>query len=184
MYFRGAQSGITKLPVTLKYILTQIYWLQKYNSIKLYICSHILLCNVLTTILKPNFEDPLDTSKQLVQKNITIFVPPGGQVWKQYLLDSSIPEYNLLGDKVIIADGWDQTINMSKYDVIGEGTHATLATGLTPTFLDLGKGTRGWYRSEEKLSGAYPFSGFLTNKRWHLNKVTAFLIKLKGQKLT
>ena len=54
--------------------------------------SHILLCNLLTTILRPNFEEPLDTAKQLVEKNITLYGGPGGHLWKKSLLDSSIED--------------------------------------------------------------------------------------------
>ena len=30
---------------------------------------------------------------------------------------------------------------------------------------------RGWYRSKEIVSGMNPYSGYVTNKKWHLNEV-------------
>ena len=28
-----------------------------------------------------------------------------------------------------------------------------------------------WHRSKEKVAGIYPYGGYLTNKKWHLNEV-------------
>ena len=93
---------------------------------------HILLCNLLTTLLRPNFEEPLDTAKQLVEKNITIYMSPGTQIWKQFLLKSSIPEYNILGETFLIPDDWDHFDNISEHDVMDAGTHAYITGSLTP----------------------------------------------------
>ena len=132
-------------------------------------CRHILLCNLLTTILRPNFEEPLDTAKQLVEKNITLYDIPGAEINKQFLLESSIPEYNILGETFIITDNYDHFDNISKHDVIGAGTHAYMGGFIGLVELAMGR----WYRSTEKLSGllGYPYAGYLTNKKWHLNEV-------------
>ena len=59
-------------------------------------------------ILRPNFEEPLDTAKQLaVEKNITIYFWPGYEGHKQWLLDSPILDYRILGENAIIADDMD-----------------------------------------------------------------------------
>ena len=126
-----------------------------------------MLCNLLTTILRPNFEEPLDTAKQLVEKNITLYDLPGTEFRKHFLLNSPILEYNKLGETILFADDYDHLENISKHDIIGAGTHALVAGGLTLSELDLGR----WYRSKEKLDGMNPFAGYLTNKKWHLNEV-------------
>ena len=128
---------------------------------------HILLCNLLTTILRPNFEEPLDTAKQLVEKNITLYDVPGTEIWKQFLQDSSIPEYKKLGEAFIISDDYDQYRNTTKHDLIGAGTHAIMTGHLAPHLLAMGR----WYRSKEKVAGVNPSVGYLTNKKWHLNEV-------------
>ena len=125
-------------------------------------------------MLRPNFEDPLDSARQLVQKNITLIFNPNSQIWRQFLLESSIPEYKILGENVIFANNSKHYINMSRYDVLREGTHARMTSSISPAYMKMGKrynSGRGWYRSQERVSGKYPYSGFLTNKRWHLNKV-------------
>ena len=126
-----------------------------------------MLCNLLTTILRPNFEEPLDTARQLVEKNITLYGEPGYEIWKQFLQESPIPEYNKLGETMIIANDRDHYINMSRHDVIGAGTHAYMAGSLLPHHLAMGR----WYRSKENLAGHNPYGGYLTNKKWHLNEV-------------
>ena len=117
--------------------------------------------------MRPNFEEPLDTAKQLVEKNITLYYAPGGEIWKQFLLKSSLPDYNILGEKIVIPDNWDQFSNISRHDVLGSGTHAQLTPNLMNYELAMGR----WYRSKEKVQGKYPFGGYLTNKNWHLNEV-------------
>ena len=131
--------------------------------------------------MEPNFEDPLDTAKQLVEKNITLYLGPGAEIWKQFLLESSIPEYKILGENYIIADDYDHFFYLAKHDVIGAGTHAMMEGFLNPYYLAMGKkhhpegnGTYGWYRSKEMLAGDNPFVGYLTNKKWHLNEVLVF----------
>ena len=119
--------------------------------------------------MTPNFEDPLDTAKQLVEKNITLYGIPGAEIWKQFLLESPILVYNILGENYIVANDWDQYYNMSEHDAIGAGTHAQMDSYLSPWELSLGE--RGWYRSKENaLEGNY-FAGYLTNKKCHLNEV-------------
>ena len=82
--------------------------------------------------MRPNFDDPLDTAKQLVEKNITLYSVPGSQLWKQFLLKSSIPSYNILGKNFIIPDDYVHLYNIGEYDVIGAGTHARLGPSLLP----------------------------------------------------
>ena len=129
-----------------------------------------MLCNLLTTILRPNFEEPLDTAKQLVEKNITLYDIPGAEIWKQFLLESSIPEYNILGETMIITDDMDHFNNISKHDVIGAGTHAYMGGAIGPVELAMGN----WSRSKEIVSGDNPYAGYLTNKKWHQNEVFSF----------
>ena len=117
--------------------------------------------------MRPNFEEPLDTAKQLVEKNITLYDGPGYEIWKQFLLDSPIKEYKILGKNMIIANDYDHFDYISKNYVIGEGTHAYMGGSLLPFELAMGR----WYRSQEKMAGDYPFGGYLTNKKWHLNEV-------------
>ena len=81
-------------------------------------------------------------------------------------MESSRKEYNKLGETYITADNWDHYDNITKQDVMGAGTHAYMGGELDSYDLAMGR----WYRSKEKLSGNYPYGGYLTNKKWHLNE--------------
>ena len=116
--------------------------------------------------MRPNFEEPLDTAKQMVEKNITLYMEHGGEIWKQFLLESSITDYNILGENFIITEGWDHYWNLTTLDLIGAGTHAMLSSYLADWEEPMGK----WYRSKETLESKYPYGGYLTNKNWHLNE--------------
>ena len=105
-----------------------------------------------------------------MEKNIILYDGPGFEMWKQFLLESSNPDYNKLGETYIIADDWDHFYNISKHDVIGNGTNALMTSALYSSDLAMGK----WYRSKEKVAGKYPYGGYLTNKKWHLNEVLYF----------
>ena len=118
--------------------------------------------------MRPNFEEPLDTGKQLVEQNITLYLHAqlGFEEWRQFFLESSIPEYNILGETMIMPDDWDHFNNITEHDVIGAGTHAQMTGALDPYELAMGK----WHRSKEKLAGDHPYAGYLTDKKWHLNE--------------
>ena len=120
--------------------------------------------------MRPNFEEPLDTAKQLVEKNITHYLWPGAEIWKQFLQESSIPEYNILGENTIIPNDWAHYYQITEYDVIGNGTHAIMTPYQEQTELAMGR----WHRSKERVSGHNPYGGYLTNKKWHLNEVKVF----------
>ena len=139
-----------------------------------------MLCNILIVILRPNFEEPLDTAKQLVEKNITLYFEPGLDGSKQWLLDSPLKEYRILGENAIIADDMDNFNNITKHDALGAGTHAQLNYFVDVDEVELGKtyhpeGT-GWYRSKDTVPGDFPYAGYITNKKWHLNEVLSKII--------
>ena len=123
--------------------------------------------------MRPNFEEPLDTAKQLVEQNITLYMPPAYDIWIQFLLQSPVPEYNILGENMIIADDWGHFDNLT-IESITEGKHAKPSFYLDSIELELAKHHpqgKGWYRSKEQLSGSNPYGGYLSNKKWHLNEV-------------
>ena len=125
------------------------------------------MCNILTTILRPNFEDPLDTAEDLVDNNITLYEVPGGYIWKQFLTQSPVLAYNRLVETMILTKDWDEYYYYSEHYVIDKGTHTQMSGYLYPEELDMGR----WWRSQEKVSGRIPYGGYLSNKKWYLNEV-------------
>ena len=116
-------------------------------------------------MLKQRFEDPIDSAKQMIENNITYFEMPGGEYWVKFLAESPIPEYQTLSKSMMIAKDWDEFWHLLEHGIIGNGTHAMMIYGLTQWEKSLGR----WWKGNIVL-GKYPYGGFLSDKKWHLNE--------------
>ena len=54
---------------------------------------HFLLSNYLTVLLRPSFEEPVDTASDLIKRDITPFLWPGADIFKQVFAVSPDPNY-------------------------------------------------------------------------------------------
>ena len=153
---------------------------------------HIILSNYLTVLLKPEFETPVDTTKDLVSRNIIPYYIPGGHIWKQFFADSPDPLYQIIAEKLIIPRNWAHYDELCE-KVIEQGTHANIATVPDEWERSLGHWYRSadfyesfisiqmhrfvrqnmtiFLRSTESLPGEYVFGVHLANKKWPLLKV-------------
>ena len=145
--------------------------------------------------MRPNFESPVHNATDMVKRNITLYFGPNGQMWKQWLNQSSITEYRKIAESMIITKSYYQFDALTKNEMLSRGTHAKMEPYLAPYELawarevDDDKGVtivsteymtqkgeykynhgRGYYRGE-KLVGKITGVGYLTNKKWHLNEV-------------
>ena len=106
----------------------------------------------------------------MIENNITLVLEPKSEYWKQFLANSYIPEYRTLSKNLIISHKRktqkDENFypNLVQYDVIGNGTHALMLGGLGPL-----KPLDRWWRGNV-VAGNYPFGGYLSDKKWHLNE--------------
>ena len=62
---------------------------------------HFLLSNYLTVLLKPSYEEPVETAADMVKRDIIPFYAPGGEMYLQLFAASEDPNYNEL---IIIID--------------------------------------------------------------------------------
>ena len=118
-------------------------------------------------MLKPRFEDPIDSAKQIIENNIILFEVPRGDYWVQFLANSPIPEYQTLSKRLIIANNWDEYFDLSEYGIIGNGTHAKASF-----VLDQGEKSLGRWWKGNLIQGDYPYTGYLSDKKWHLNEAS------------
>ena len=118
-------------------------------------------------MFKPRFEDPIDSAKQLIENNITLFVIPVGKYYKTFLANSPIPEYQTLSKRMIIPNKWSEYDKLIEYGIIGNGTHARMGYGVNSWEISLGK----WWKGNLVL-GDYPYAGYLSDKKWHLNEAS------------
>ena len=141
--------------------------------------------------MKPNFESPVHTAGDLVEGNITLFMASKTDIWKQWLSQHYIPEYRKIAETMIISKSQSVFDEMTKNEMLSQGTHAHMISHLDPTGLawateyDHYQGRykynsgRGYYRGERVvLAGVISEGGYLTNKKWHLNEVCLLLVAL------
>ena len=131
--------------------------------------------------MKPNFESPVHTARDLVERDFTLMIVPGVRTFKYILSKSDIPEYRKIAESIIFTKSWSQYNALTKNEVLSRGTHAMMTSYMAPH--ELARTTevdhkyrykynfgRGYYRGEI-LFGNNPISGYLTHKMWHLNEV-------------
>ena len=118
---------------------------------------------------RPNFEKPINTPEDLIEKNMTLFVIPGGEYWVQFLANSPIPEYKTLSESMIIPEDWYQYNHLIEHGIIGNGTHAYMSSYQSQWEKSLGR----WWQGDLVL-GNFPYGGYLSDKKWYLNE--AFVI--------
>ena len=127
----------------------------------------------MTTILRPNFEEPLNTAQQLVDNNITMFGYPGG--YQQWQFNTSHdPALKNLGVTFHVAETWDEYSDDFEYYIHTKGTHAVAFNYLSPLELELGR----WWKSTDHIPGINPYGAWLLRRNWHLTEVLFTVIFL------
>ena len=142
--------------------------------------------------MKPNFESPVHTARDILERDITVYMGISDHIWKQWLSQSDIPEYRKIAESTMIlktSKNGDIHRAMTRNELLSQGTHAQLRSYMEPNELawtteydhyqenyKYNRG-RGYYRGE-MLDGKIPGGGYLTNKKWHLNEVCLLLVAL------
>ena len=140
------------------------------------IIRYAFLCNLLTEMMRPRFDDPVDTSKDMVEKNITLFtIFYQHQPLKKFLESLNIPEYTYLAKYIESVENMDEYYDYVKYKVHGNGTHGFLLTNLLHRHLQVAPMDK-WWKSSERMPGITPYVGYNTGRNWILKEVGAFSI--------
>ena len=132
---------------------------------------HFLLCNYLTVLLTPSYEEPVETAEDLISRNITPFLWPGAEIWRQFFAASPDPIYQEISRRFVIAKDWDEYQDMVR-KVTSTGMFARMGT--LPYIFNWDnpeKEFKDWYRSTETIGGTNPYQVQLSNKKWPLKKV-------------
>ena len=130
---------------------------------------HFLLSNYLTVLLRPSYEQPVETSKDLIDRDLIPFYIPGGDLFKQFFANSRDPNLLEISRRLVIPKDWDEHDDLSR-KVISTGLFSKLGTE-PPTMDRTGYRSSEWYRSSEAIVGTNPYGGHLENKKWPLKKV-------------
>ena len=138
---------------------------------------HFLLSNYLSVLLRPNYEKPVETAADIVNRDITPFY--ASAYFKTFFAASPDPVYQELGEKLVTATTWeDHYMRMVK--TVTEGSLALL--GKMPYIEDKylseisedenqRSWMKRWYRSTEHMPGMNPYGVHLTSRKWPLKKV-------------
>ena len=133
---------------------------------------HFLLSNYLTVLLRPSYEEPVETAADLIKRDITPFTVPGGHIMRQFFAASSDPDLQEISQRLVIAKDMNEYWNMVEL-TNSTGLYAYVLSQpivgcLKPTWCMKEK---YWYKSSEAIGGMNPYGGHLTNKKWPLKKV-------------
>ena len=142
--------------------------------------SYAYVCNILSVILRANFDDPVDTVADILARNMTLYDQEGAEMWKQWLLQHHDEDFNRLAEKIIFADVNETTYLIQKA-LKPERTHVTMSSHLDYFQFYFGKhpdlsgrmidkGGKIWYRSKQKIDN-YPNVGYMTRKKWRFDEV-------------
>ena len=132
---------------------------------------HFLLCNWLTVLLTPSYEEPVETAKDLIKRDIIPFTMPGGEIWRQSFAASPDAIYQEISRRLVLAKDWDEYEDMVS-KVISTGMYADI--GALPYVYE--EEYKDWYRSTEAIPGDYPHGVHLSTKKWPLKKVIQIVI--------
>ena len=121
-------------------------------------------------------------ARDWIERNITLFMLPWGEPWRQRLAQSGDPDYIEISKTMYTSPDWVIAARMYMVEMLVDGTHGTLGAHFTQISLDWaaeydhvkGKYVRNFgrgYHWGERLRGHNPQTGYLTNRKWHLNEV-------------
>ena len=119
----------------------------------------------------PQYEKPVDSAQDILDRGMIPFVVDGGDYWKPFLLQSSNPVYQKLGEIVIVPKDYDQHEKMLR-EVQGSNTHVYLGQfSFVVNYISWDGSISGKYHeSKEVLEGTNPFVGDIVNKKWSLSE--------------
>ena len=131
---------------------------------------HFLLCNWLTVLLTPSYEEPVDTAEDLIKRDIIPFLSPGSEIWIQFFAASNDTNYQEISRRLIIPKDWVEYGDLAS-KVTSTGMYALPHT--VPWRVPENE-YKQWYRSTQTMSqslGLSPYVVHLSNKKWPLKKV-------------
>ena len=132
-----------------------------------------MLANYLTILLRPSFEEPVDTIDDLIKRDITPIYTSGGEIMRQFFAASLDPKYQEISRRLIFAKDRNDYKDMIR-KVNSTGKYARIGKFpyfLAPNGMSSEDEMKYWYRSSETIGGTNPFTVHPKNKKWPLKKV-------------
>ena len=132
----------------------------------------------------PQFENPINTVNDLIDRNITIFeydymfeptkdgfLQQNSSEWDHVASTMNVG-INCVNDNCAEINGTYQYL--IKHHVFGNMTHAFIKGYLYSSVQAVMPEKRNWWRSEKVLTTTNPYGGLQTSRNWILNEVKFF----------
>ena len=123
----------------------------------------------MTVLLRPSYEEPVETAKDLIKRDIIPFYVPGGEMLRQFFAASLDPIQQEISRRLVLAKDWDDYEDMVRM-VTSTGMYSQIGAFPDP-YTVTEEEFKHWYRSAQTIGGMYPFGVHLENKKWPLKKV-------------
>ena len=144
-------------------------------------------------MMRPRFEDPINSVQDLVARNITLIDGPlTFAKFKSNLLAQNTSDFTTIANNMIVVANLSDVADMGRYNelyyetirtkILEEGTHAIVQSYLTRNDLIYGGKMEKWWKSTEPFwvngnGSSIGFSGYQTRKKWIFNEVLKFKVK-------
>ena len=135
--------------------------------------SHALVCDILEVMMRPNFDSPVHSLAEILERNMSLIMFPGSYGFKTFFEQASNPELRKIAETMIITKSWDDYHYLTKHGLLRNGTHAFMRAEIQNRHRVWGREFnygRGFYRGEREDS-INPYSGYFSNRTWALNEV-------------
>ena len=133
-------------------------------------------------MLKPNFEDPIDTGAQIIEKNLEPVTVAGGHMFQYMFSIHHDPNYRKIAKRMYIPSSLEDYYNKSKL-IMEKGTAIKLISAIQPIQKRMGK----WYKSKKKvpipMMDIEPLLGYISRKKWKYNEESVKNIDYSKQRL-
>ena len=131
---------------------------------------HMFEANFLTILLKPNYEDRVDTAQDIIDRNLSVLTYPGSESYMEILKNSPSIITRTLAERTYVCKDWDECHGLVM-GVVETGSSVLEVGIIRYMYVDWAKehGTN-WYRGKGKKGGDYPFASFILNKKWTLEE--------------
>ena len=81
-------------------------------------------------MMRPRYEDPINTAKDMVKNNITLFNHQYYAASQQSrLLYLDIPEWNYIANNMYFAEDWNEVLDLIEHGIHGTGKYAYAREG-------------------------------------------------------
>ena len=122
-------------------------------------------------MMRPRFEDPIDTVKDMMDNNITLFVHQYTyHSNKESLLHLDIPECTFIAENMVSVKDFYEFYYYVEHYIHGSGTHASMQGNLEYDDLQIASMEK-WWKSSEILPGDNSYGSYLSRRNWIMNEV-------------